>query len=142
MILFQTLTDSFVLELLQGIHDFRSDDIKLALYTSDATNDETTTAYTATNEVSGTGYVAGGQSLTVTAPVFANGVAYPDFDDEVFSTLTVSDIRSGLIYNATQSNRSICVLDFGRAFSKTAQDFTVAFPVADPVTAIIRVKRA
>jgi hypothetical protein len=142
VILFQSLTDSFVLELLQGIHDFRTDTFKLALYTSDATNDETTTAYTATNEVSGTGYVAGGQDLTVVPPVIVNGVAYPDFADEVFSTLTVSDIRSGLIYNSSQSNRSVCVLDFGRSFTKTAQDFTVTFPVADPTSAIIRVKRA
>lgn len=142
MILFQTLTDSFTRELLEAVHDFTADTFKLALYTSDATNDETTTAYTATNEVSGTGYSAGGAALTTTAPVISNGVAYPDFADLTFSALTVSDIRSGLIYNSSKSDKSVCVLDFGRAFSKTAQDFVVTFPVAGPTSAIIRVKRA
>lgn len=141
MILFQTLTDSFMLELLQAVHDFDNDTFNLALYTSDATNDESTATYVATNEVSGMGYTAGGIALTTIAPVFSGNAAYPDFEDAVFSALTVSDIRSGLIYNASKSNRSVAVLDFGRSFSKTAQDFTVRFPAADPDTAIIRLKR-
>ena len=142
MILFQSLTDSFMKELFEAIHDFASDDFKLALYTSDATNDETTTVYTSTNEVSGTGYTAGGQILTRITPVFSGNTSYVDFEDEIFATLTVSDIRSGLIYNASKGNRSVCVLDFGRSFSKTAENFTVRFPAADPTSAIIRLKRA
>lgn len=141
-VLFQSITNSFALELLQAIHDFTGDTFKLALYTSDATNDETLAAYTTTNEVSGTGYTAGGEVLTTVAPVFSNGVAYPDFADLTFSALTVSDIRSGVIYNSSKANRTVCVLDFGRSISKTAQDFVVRFPTADPTSAIIRVKVA
>ena len=142
MIRFQSLTDSFTRELLEGVHDFRVDTFNLALYSADAAHNEATTAYSATNEVSGSGYAAGGAALTATAPVINNGVAYPDFANLTFAALTVSGIRSGLIYNASKSNRAVCVLDFGRTFTKVAQDFVVTFPEASPTSAIIRVKRA
>lgn len=142
MIRFQSLTNSFMLELLQAIHDFDNDVFNLALYTSAAVLDESATAYTATDEVVGAGYAAGGQALTNVGVVFSGGVSYPDFEDEVFSAVTLPDIRMGLIYNASKANRSVVVLDFGRSIAKTAQDFTVRFPEANPTSAIIRLRRA
>lgn len=147
MAISQAMCTSFKVELLNGIHAFgttvvrgatTADTFYLALYTSSATLDATTTAYTATNEVSGTGYSAGGQALTTVAPTSSGTTAFLDFDDETWTTATIT-ARGALIYNSTQSNKAVAVLDFGGDKTSTAGDFTVVFPTADASNAIIRI---
>lgn len=145
MAITQGMTTSFKQELLEGKHDFRAagHTFYLALYTSSATLNATTTDYTATNEVSGTGYSAGGQALTSVNPTTSGTTAYVDFADETFSAVTLT-ARGALIYNTTTgggtgTTESVFVLDFGTDRSATAQDFTITFPVADASNAIIRV---
>ena len=114
---------------------------KLALYTSSATMDATTTVYSATNETSGTGYSAGGSALTISAsmPSLTTTVAWMDFADLVFSTATIT-ARGCLIYNSYGSlNRAVYVGDFGADKTSTAGDFTVIFPTADSSNAILRI---
>jgi hypothetical protein len=138
---------SFKKELLFGVHDFANgaDTIKIALYTSAATLDASTTAYSATNEVSGTGYTAAGNSLTNVDPTSSGTTAFTDFADTTWSTATIT-ARGALIYNSTPnttsisvSNPSVVVLDFGADKTSTAGDFTVVFPTADASNAIIRI---
>lgn len=147
MAISQAMCTSFKVELLNGIHAFgttvaragtTADTFYLALYTSSATLDATTTAYSATNEVSGTGYSAGGQALTTVAPTSSGTTAFLDFDDETWTTATIT-ARGALIYNSTQSNKAVAVLDFGADKTSTAGDFTVVFPTADSSNAIIRI---
>jgi hypothetical protein len=147
MAITQAMCTSFKVDLLNGIHAFgttvaragtTADTMYMALYTSSATLDATTTAYTATNEVSGTGYVAGGQALTTVAPTSSGTTAYLDFNDETWTSSTIT-ARGALIYNSTQSNKSVAVLDFGSDKTSTAGDFTVVFPTADASNAIIRI---
>jgi len=147
MAITQAMCTSFKVDLLNGIHAFgttvvrgatTADTMYMALYTSSATLDATTTAYTATNEVSGTGYVAGGQALTTVAPTSSGTTAYLDFDDETWTSSTIT-ARGALIYNSDQSNKSVAVLDFGSDKTSTAGDFTVVFPTADASNAIIRI---
>jgi len=136
------ICNSFRAELGQGLHNFAvsGDVFKCALYTSSAALDKDTTAYTISNEVTGTGYTAGGASLTNIAPVVSSSVGVYDFDDLVFSALTVTGIRGALIYNSTNSNRAVAVLNFLSDQSPSAQDFTITFPSAAPTTAILRIK--
>lgn len=138
---------SFKKELLFGVHDFANgaDTIKIALYTSSATLDASTTAYSATNEVSGTGYTAAGNTLTNVDPTSSGTTAFTDFADTTWSTATIT-ARGALIYNSTPnttsisvSNPSVVVLDFGADKTSTAGDFTVVFPTADASNAIIRI---
>jgi hypothetical protein len=147
MAITQAMCTSFKVDLLNGIHAFgttvaragtTADTMYMALYTSSATLDATTTAYTATNEVSGTGYSAGGQALTTVAPTSSGTTAYLDFNDETWTSSTIT-ARGALIYNSTQSNKSVAVLDFGADKTSTAGDFTVVFPTADASNAIIRI---
>ena len=139
---------SFKKELLYGAHDFDAasgDTFKIALYTSSATLNAATTAYSATNEVSGTGYTAGGGTLTPVDPTSSGTTALLDFVDETWSTATIT-ARGALIYNTTPNTTSIAltnpavvVLDFGGDKTSTAGDFTVVFPTADSSNAIIRI---
>lgn len=139
---------SFKNELLYGVHDFDSstgDTFYIALYTSSATLDASTTAYAATNETSGTGYTAGGQALTNVNPTTSGTTAFTDFADETFSTATIT-ARGALIYNSTPNtasvsvtNPAVVVLDFGGDKTSTAGDFTIVFPTADASNAIIRI---
>jgi len=147
MAITQAMCTSFKVDLLNGIHAFgttvaragtTADTMYMALYTSSATLDDTTTAYTATNEVSGTGYSAGGQALTTVAPTSSGTTAFLDFNDETWTSSTIT-ARGALIYNSTQSNKSVAVLDFGSDKTSTAGDFTVVFPTADASNAIIRI---
>lgn len=131
---------SFKSELLQGLHNFASsggDTFKIALYTSSATMDATTTAYSATNEVSGTGYTAGGASLTNSGVSTSGTTGYTDFADASWSSSTIT-ARGALIYNSTNSNRAAGVYNFGSDVSSTSGTFTVTFPAADASNAIIR----
>jgi hypothetical protein len=139
---------SFKNELLYGVHDFDAstgDTFNIALYTSAATLDASTTAYSATNETSGTGYSAGGQALTNVNPTTSGTTAFTDFADETFTTATIT-ARGALIYNTTPnttsisvSNPAVVVLDFGGDKTSTAGDFTIVFPTADASNAIIRI---
>ena len=142
MAITQTLTDTFLQDCLDGGHNLGSggNTLKIALYTSSATLGATTSAYSATNEVSGTGYTAGGATLASQAVAYdaTNQVAFFDAADPAFTTATIT-ARGALIYNNTKSNASIAVLDFGSDFTSTAGTFTVQLPSAAHNTAIIRI---
>ncbi len=136
------LCTSFKVELLEGVHDFTTgtgDTFKIALYTSSATLDASTTAYSATNEVSGTGYTAGGEALTNVSPTSSGTTAFIDFADVTWSSATIT-ARGALIFKDSASgDPSVVVLDFGADKTSTAGDFTVVFPTADASNAIIRI---
>lgn len=136
------LCTSFKVELLEGVHDFTTGTgsaFKIALYDSSATLDASTTAYTTTNEVTGTGYTAGGQALTNVTPTSTGTTAFIDFADVTWSASTIT-ARGALIYNSTApGNPAVAVLDFGTDKVSTAGDFTVIFPTADASNAIVRI---
>lgn len=141
MAISQAVCTSFKQELLVGTHDFTTttgDVFKIALYTSSATLGATTTAYSATNEVSGTGYTATGNTLTNVTPTTSGTTAFTDFADTTWSTSTIT-ARGALIYNDTDGDRAVVVLDFGSDKSSSAGDFTIVFPAADATNAIIRI---
>lgn len=141
MAITQAMTTSFKQELMEGVHDFTTHTFKMALYTSSATLDATTTAYSATNEVSGTGYTAGGNTLTVTGGAVSTSgtTAYIDFADTTWSSATIT-ARGAVIYNSSVvGNPAVAVLDFGADKTSTAGDFTVSFPTADASNAIVRI---
>ncbi len=133
---------SFKQELLEAKHNFLAsggNTFKLALYTSSATLGAATTAYSATNEASGTGYSAGGAALTNVNPSSSGTTALTDFDDLTFSSATIT-ANGALIYNDTASgDPAVCSLAFGGDKTSTAGDFTIQFPVADASNAIIRI---
>jgi hypothetical protein len=133
---------SFKTELLQAVHNFTNgtgDTFKLALYTNSASFTAATTAYTATNEVVGTGYTAGGGTLTNVTPTSSGTTAFADFADLTFSTATIT-ARGAMIYNDTAAgDPSVVILDFGADKTSTAGDFTIVFPAADATNAIIRI---
>lgn len=138
----QALCTSFKAEVLRGAHNFTSHTFKIALYTSDASLGVATTAYTTTGEVTGTGYTAGGATLTVTGgEVSTSGtVAFVDFEDASWPSATLT-ARGALIYNDTVSgDPAVAVLDFGMDKSVTGATFTVQFPVADAESAIVRIE--
>ena len=131
--------DSFKTDLLKGTFNFDSaggSTFYLALDTSSASFSTATTSYSATNEVSGTGYAAGGQALTNNGVAISSNIAYVDFADETWTSATIT-ARYGLIYKNT-SNEAVLVLDFGGDKTSTNGDFTVAFPAASDSAAIIR----
>jgi len=137
----QAMCTSFKTELLTATHDFSAsggDTFKLALYSSTASLGASTTAYTSTGEVSGTGYSATGSALTNVAPTSSGTTAFTDFDDLTFSSSTIT-ARGCLIYNSSDSNKAVCVLDFGSDKTSTSGDFTIQFPTADASNAIIRI---
>ena len=133
---------SFKKELLEAKHNFLNSGgstFNLALYTNSASFNAATTAYTSSNEVSGTGYTAKGAALTRVDPSTSGTTALTDFSDLTFSTATVT-ARGALIFNDTASgDPSVVVLDFGGDKTSTAGDFTVVFPTADASNAIIRI---
>jgi hypothetical protein len=134
--------DSFKKELLLGTHNFNTtggDTFQLALYTTVAGFSATgTTNYIVTNEASGTGYTAGGAALTNTSITVDTNVALVDFSDLTFSSATIT-ASAALIYNTTQSQKAVVVLDFGGDKTSTNGDFTIQFPTADASNAIIRI---
>lgn len=134
--IYQTLTLSFKSQILKGEHDLLVDTIKLALYTSAATLDEATTAYSTANEVSGTGYSAGGIVLTGVTISTNNSVVYVNFNNAVWNPASFT-AAGGLIYNASKSNKSVAVLSFGA--DKTATNtFTVQMPTNSSSSALLR----
>jgi hypothetical protein len=142
MAITQAMCTSFKQELLTGTHDFTNstgNTFKCALYTSSATLGASTTAYTATNEVSGTNYTATGNTLTNVTPTTSGTTAYTDFADTTWSAATIT-ARGALIYNDTAAgDPAVVVLDFGSDKTSTAGDFTIQFPTADASNAIIRI---
>ena len=135
------LCTSFKQEILVGTHNFTAtsgNSFKLALYTSAATLNASTTAYTTSNEVSGTGYTATGAALTSVTPTTSGTTAFCDFADLTFSSSTIT-ANGALIYNDTQSDKAVCTLAFGGDKTSTAGDFTIQFPTADASNAIIRI---
>lgn len=134
--IYQTLTLSFKDQILKGEHDLLVDTIKLALYTSNASLDENTTVYSATHEVSGTGYSAGGVVLTGVTINTADKIVYVDFNDAVWNPASFT-AAGGLIYNASKSNKSIAVLSFG-ADKIATNTFTVQMPPNTSSSALLR----
>lgn len=140
------MCSSFKQELLQGKHDFQSSGghtFKIALYTSSASLDATTTDYSATNEVSGTGYTAAGETLTSNGVSLSSTTAFVDFADVTWSSATIT-ANGALIYNTTTDGGSsttdaVAVLAFGGDKTSTNGDFVVQFPTADASNAIIRI---
>ena len=129
-----SVTNSFENQLFLAVHDFTTDVIKVALYTSSATIDNSTTVYSATNEVSGTGYTAGGNTLAPTVTQIGN-YAVLDFADTSWTSASFT-CRGALVYNSSKSNKSIFVLDFGTNKTVTAGTLTIQFPTADVNNAI------
>ena len=147
MAITQTLCTSFKVALLDGEMDFSSNTsqtFKIALYTSSATLDATTTAYTTTNEVSGTGQVttkvsAGGNTLSIAAnPASSGTTAFLDLADTTWSSSSIT-ARGALIYKSATGNPAIAVIDFGEDKQTSSADFVIQFPSADKTNAIIRV---
>lgn len=138
----QALCTSFKVELMQGIHNFTAstgDAFKLALYTSAATLGASTTVYSSSNEVANSGsYTAGGGTLTNITPTSSGTTAFTDFNDISFTSATIT-ARGALIYNSTDANRAVAVLDFGGDKVSTSGTFTIQFPTADASNAIIRI---
>ena len=138
----QDMCTSFKQALLDGEMDFSSDTaqtFKIALYTSSATLDASTTAYSTTNEVSGTGYSAGGNTLTIsTNPTTSGTTAYLSFSNTTWSTATIT-ARGALIYQSGGSNPAVAVLNFVDDKTSTNGDFTIQFPAANSASAIIRI---
>jgi hypothetical protein len=152
----QAMTTSFKAEILLAVHDFRNtggDTYKIALYTTSATIDANTTAYTATNEATGTNYTAGGNTLvnggvTATNTSASAGTGFTTFSNTTWTNATVT-ARGALIYNTTPSangtanttltNAAVAVLDFGSDKTSTAGDFTIIFPTNNNTSAIIRI---
>ena len=150
MALVQTLATSFKVEILDGIHNFgtgvirattAADTFKIALYTSLASLDASTTVYTTTAETTGTGYTAGGNTLVISqvpTSTLNETVAWLNFENSSWANATFS-AAGALIYNSTQGNKAVAVLDFGGTKTATNQTFTVTFPASTSSAAIIRI---
>ena len=155
MAITQALCTSFKQEILQGIHNFTNgsgggtttstgsgNTFKIALFTSSASLGASTTAYADSNQASGTGYSAGGNTLTNVTPTTSSTTALVDFADTTWSSSTIT-ARGALIYNSSttagSANRAVAVLDFGTDKTTSSGDFTITFPTADASSAIIRI---
>ncbi len=133
----QTITTSFKQDIFQGVQNLLTDTLRMALYTANANLDQNTTVYTTDGEVSGTNYTAGGnicQNVTVST---SGNVVYVNFDDVTWTNVSFT-CRGALIYNQTQGNKSIAILNFG-SDKKAGPNFTVTLPADTPTTALIRV---
>ena len=135
----QTLCTSFKVEVLNGVHNFSANTFKLALYTDSATIGADTLIYTTNNEVVGAGYTAGGNTLTVSVtPVSSGTTAYVSFANTSWASSTIT-ARGALIYNSSQSNKAVAVLDFGADKTTSNSVFTITFPAASATSAIVRI---
>jgi hypothetical protein len=132
------LTTSFKREVLLGVHDFSVDVFKIALYTSSANLGPDTTVYSTTNEISGTGYVVGGNVLSGITVQQGDGVGYVSFNDPTWPGTSFTT-RGALIYNFTKSGKAVGVLNFGTDQTTVSQGFTIQLPTNNPETAVIRV---
>ena len=142
MAISQAMCSSFKQELLEAKHNFLNsggNTFKIALYTSSASLGASTTAYTTSNEVSGTNYTAKGNTLTRVNPSLDGTTAITDFADTTWSSSTITARGALIFYEVTSGDTSVLVLDFGADKTSTAGDFTIAFPAADASNAIIRI---
>ena len=141
MAIAQAVANSFKKEILEGIHDLESggDVFKLALYTSAANLSAATTSFTTGSEVGNTGqYSSGGGTLTGQQTSLDTGVAIVDFAELSFTGVTLT-ARGALIYNTSESNKAVAVLDFGGDKTATAGTFTIQFPTFNSTNAILRI---
>ena len=144
MAISSAICNSFKQEILVGTHDFTAstgDTFKIALFTSSATLGASTTAYSATNEITndaGSAYTAGGEDLTSVTPVLDSSTAVCDFDNVSWTSATFT-ANGALIYNSSKSNKAVCAIAFGGDKTATNGTFTVQFPTADASNAIIRI---
>ncbi len=133
---------SFKVEILKAVHNFTNgtgNTFRCAMYTNSATFTAATTAYTATNEVTGTAYVAKGNALVNVTPTSTSTTAFTDFSDTTWSSSTIT-ARGAMIYNdSATGDPSVVILDFGSDKSSSSGDFTIVFPTADSTSAIIRI---
>ena len=133
---------SFKVEILKAVHNFTNstgNTFNIAMYTNSASFTAATTAYTATNEVSGTAYVAKGNTLVNVTPTSSSTTALTDFSDSTWSSSTIT-ARGAMIFNDDASgDPSVIILDFGSDKSSSSGDFTIVFPTADASSAIIRI---
>jgi hypothetical protein len=141
MAISQAMCTSFKVQLLSGAQNFNTGTTKvykIALYTSAATLGASTTSYSTTNEVVGTAYNAGGETLTISqVPTSSGTTAFIDFADKVWANSTIT-ARGALIYNSTD-NTAVAVLDFGSDKASSNGDFTIIFPTPDASNAILRI---
>ena len=139
MTIYQGLTTSFKVDILEGKQNIASDTLKMALYTAYATLNQDTTAYTSDNEISGTGYTAGGQALSNVTIQNDSNTVFVSFSNVTWNPAQFTT-RGALIYNATKSNASIAVLDFGSDKIQTGNNtFTVTLPPDTASSALIRI---
>lgn len=138
MAISQCMVTSFKAEILGGVQDLDTDVIKMALFTSAASLDATTTVYSTSNEVVGVGYTAGGNTLASPTITTSGTTAYVDFADTSWTTATIT-ARGALIYNSSKADRAIAVLDFGSDKTSTAGTFTVQMPANSATDALIRI---
>ena len=137
MAITQAMCTSFNAEILDEQHDLVADTLKIALFTSSANLGASTTAYSTSNEVSGTGYSAGGETLTSKAVSTTGTTAHFDAADPTWTSASFT-ARGALIYNSTNSDKAIAVLDFGGDFTVSSGTFKIIFPAAG-ANAIIRI---
>lgn len=137
MAITQAMCTSFKADVLNKEQDLDADTLKIALYTSSATLGAATTAYSTTNEISGTGYTAGGVTLTSTTVATTGTTAYFDAADPEWTSASFT-ARGALIYNSTNADKAIAVLDFGGDFTVSSGTFRIVFPAAG-ASAIIRI---
>jgi hypothetical protein len=147
MSILQGATTSFKVELLQAVHNFgptSANTFKVALYTASADINASTTVYSTTNEVTGTGYTAGGNTLVIsTSPTSGNNTAniptaYVSFNNTSWTSASFT-ARAALIYNSSQSNKSVAILDFGTDKTVSNDTFQIIFPTPDANSAIVRI---
>ena len=142
MAITSAICNSFKTEILTGTHNFTASSgntFNLALYTSDATLNKSTTAYTTSNEVSGSGYTAKGNALTSVTPTLSTDTAVCDFADTSFTSASFT-ARGCLIFNDSHStDAAVCAIDFGGDKTATSGTFTIQFPAAAATTAIVRI---
>jgi hypothetical protein len=138
MAITQAMCTQFKRDVMLGLHDLDSDTIKIALFTSSATLNATTTAYATTNEISGAGYTAGGVTLASASVINNSTSGCFDATDPEWTSATFT-ARGALIYNDTESDLAIAVLDFGGDFTVAGGTFKIVFPAQTKDTAIIRI---
>ena len=141
MAIYQTMCTSFKAEVAQALHNFTAgtgDVFKLALYVATANLGADTTAYTSTGEASGTNYTAGGIVLTNITPTTSGTTGYWSFDDATFSNVTLT-CAGALIYNSTNGDRAVCVLNFGQTITKTASNLVITFPPMGATDSVLRI---
>ena len=137
MAIIQGLCTSFKSETLQAVHNFNVDTFNIALYSSVATLDSTTTAYSVSSEVTGAGYTAGGIALTGVSVQVLGTIAYITFNNAIWAAALIA-VRGALIYNVSKANKAVAVLDFGADKQSSNNSFIVQMPSNSAITALIR----